>query len=229
VFKHAEVDRTPDTRTAASPSARLLALALALVWLPACESPRVGQAIGVGSSSWAHVEDVALRGEFVDATLRGDSFALRFFFPTDQNCREILTPEARVEYVTLGPLGSVRADSLRCDPVGVGSLGDWLRRRRRHSRLANPRQRVDYRVVYRDPEVVFLRGRFPLSRQVGWSGGFDALAVVPNVEACAAFLERTVATMDYRVNHDVPFTLVGEPRCPVIGFILPLGRQGEPS
>jgi hypothetical protein len=189
----------------------------------------VGQAIGVGSSSSAHVEDVALRGEFIDATLRGDDFVLRFFFPAEQSCREILTPEARVEYVTLGPLGSVQADSVRCDPVGVGSLRDWLKRRRRHSRLANPRQRVDYRVVYRDPEVVFLRGRFPLSRQIGWSGGFDALAVLPNIEECAPFLERSVATMDYRVNHEVPFTLVGEPRCPIIGFILPLGQEGEPS
>ena len=79
---------------------------------------------------------------YLDAVLELPDSTLRFFFPDDENCREILRKEAWVEYVNLGTLGEVRRADLTCTPVGIASLEAWRSRRgRRQSPHRAPRGR----------------------------------------------------------------------------------------
>ncbi len=168
---------------------------------------------------------VAERGAYLDAVLERSDSTLRFFFPSDETCREVLRKQAWVEYVNLGTLGEVRRADLTCTPVGIASLEAWRSRRGRRLEGPLPRSPVNFRVVYQDEEYVLARGRFPLASRIGWSGGEDTLALIPRTSACAPIIARGAGSMEFRVAGRDPFILVSaEGRCPIEGFVWPLDR-----
>ena len=195
-------------------------IALAMLVLSACAG-------GVpGSARESRVAYVTQRGAYLDAVLEGPDSTLRFFFPADETCREMLRKETWVEYVNLGTLGEVRRAELTCTPVGIASLEAWRSRRGRRLEGPLPRSPVSFRVVYQDEEYVLARGRFPLASRIGWSGGDDSLALIPRIAACVPVIARGTGSMEFRVAGRDPFILVSaEGRCPIEGFVRPLGRD----
>jgi hypothetical protein len=199
-----------------------LAVRIALAILVLC-----GCAAGLPGSAREHlVVYVTQRGAYLDAVLERSDATLRFFFPADETCREALRKETWVEYVNLGTLGEVRAADLTCTPVGIASLEAWRSRRGRRLEGPLPRSPVSFRVVYQDEEYVLARGRFPLANRIGWSGGEDTLALIPRTAACAPVIARGTGSMEFRVAGRDPFILVSAAgRCPIEGFVRPLGRD----
>jgi hypothetical protein len=71
--------------------------------------------------------------------------------------------------------------------------------------------------------LIFLRGRFPLASRVFISGGYDIVAVLPNVAACAAVAEQNATSLEFRAAGPEAFVLLaGDQTCNVLGFALPL-------
>jgi hypothetical protein len=86
-----------------------------------------------------------------------------------------------------------------------------------------PRTQATFRTLYKDADVVLLRGRFPLASRIGWSGGQDTVVVVGNVERCRGPVERGVASMEYRPGSRNALALVGTTGlCRIDGLIQPL-------
>ena len=185
-----------------------------------------GCAAGLPGSVREHQVVFAVeRGAYLDAVLERHDSTLRFFFPADETCREVLRKEAWVEYVNLGTLGEVRRADLTCTPVGIASLEAWRGRRGRRLEGPLPRSPVNFRVVYQDEDYVLARGRFPLASRIGWSGGEDTLALIPRTSACAPVIARGTGSMEFRVAGPDPFILVSaEGRCPIGGFVRHLDR-----
>jgi hypothetical protein len=181
--------------------------------------------------------DVIERGDYLDATLVGAGGAeyaggrvvrpgpaLRFFFPREPICRGVLVPETDVEYLEGGQLGRVRSANGACDPVGIASLRAWRDRRPRprQDRLRIPRSQAVFKPIYRDEQLVLVRGRFPLANRIGWVGGDETIAAIPRRPECANVLERGVASMEYRVVGEDPLRLIEDKGyCPIIGLIYP--------
>jgi hypothetical protein len=182
----------------------------------------------------AHVEaqgtEVAItslvpRWSYLDATLDLRPQPLRFLFPDEGACRTLLRPDSRVTYVRRGPLGELRnAAGDRCEPVGIASLRAWRDRSvRPRTATPVPRAQATFRIVHRDGELAFARGRFPLATLVGWTGAEDTIALIPDDESCRAPLEAGVASMEFRFSGRVPYRLVtGRESCPIVGFVRPL-------
>jgi hypothetical protein len=183
------------------------------------------------------VTDVVARGDYLDAKLMGagvdhlggrlvrPGMALRFFFPREPTCQAVLLPGAEEEYVKAGKLGRVRSESGVCDPVGVASLRAWRDRRPRgrQDRIRVPRSQAVFKPIYRDEEIVLVRGRFPLASRIGWVGEHDTIAAIPRRPECEKVLERGAASLEYRVAGQDPFRLIEDKGyCPVVGFIQPV-------
>ena len=84
------------------------------------------------------------------------------------------------------------------------------------------------RVVFEDEEVMLLRGRFLLASRIGWAGGRDSVAVVPNVSRCQLAAEGGVASMEFRPAGRNTLSLVSrEGPCRIVGLIIP--PSTEPS
>jgi hypothetical protein len=76
--------------------------------------------------------------------------------------------------------------------------------------------------VYLDEEVAFIRGRFLLASEIGFSGGGDAIAVIPNSPECQGLTVPGVASMEFRPAGKRAYSLInGGQLCPVIGFARP--------
>jgi hypothetical protein len=150
---------------------------------------------------------------------RGNS-TQRFFTLANEPCLSVLRPEAAVDYVSLGPLGQFRAGDLRCDPVGIGSLAAWRDQRPRHRGGPLPVGQANYRVEYQDQDLAMLRGRFPLLGMIGWPGMGDTIVLVPQAPPCQALLERSTATIQFRVAGPDPFVLFNAGQhCAVLGLV----------
>jgi hypothetical protein len=183
------------------------------------------------------VTDVIERGDYLDVALVGGGggeyaggrvarrgLALRFFFPREPTCQGVLVPETDVEYVEGGPLGRVRSANGECEPVGIASLKAWRDRRPRppQDRLRIPRSQAVFKPLYRDEQLVLVRGRFPLANRIGWVGGDDTIAAIPRRPECENVLERGVASLEYRVVGEDPLRLIEDKGyCPIIGLIYP--------
>jgi hypothetical protein len=197
--------------------------ALALSGLLACAADQpLGFLRLPGSATGTEVTEVAQRDGYLDATL-GDQ---RFFFPADPKCRAVLVRGAQVHYVETGVLGLVESEAGECEPVGVGSLEAWRSNKPREvSRRLNPRAQIVYREIYRDDDVVFLRGRFPLASRARLRGD-DVIAVISTHEACleTAGTGEQTGTMEYRQAGRDPFrAFLGATPCPISAFVLPIG------
>lgn len=184
--------------------------------------------LGFGSfATDLSVVRVVPRGAYLDATLVGHGLTLDVYTPRDAVCSRVLAPEGQVDYVERSVAGRLERDGESCDAVGIG--GSRVRRARqpRRSSLGSspiPRAQATFREVHRDEEVILVRGRFPLAHYVGFSGGRDAVAVVPNEAQCTAALEGGVASMEYRPSGRTTLSLVGKSGlCPIVGVIQPLG------
>jgi hypothetical protein len=180
-----------------------------------------------GSSRPATVEDVAVRGLYIDATLVFAKFRYRMLFPLNERCVEMLQPEASVVYEPRGVLGSVRDEGEgSCDPQGILDVAEWVLQRRPTTAglrtRAIPRENVSYTPGFRDEEVAFARGRFTLAAHLGFTGAYDLNMVVPTSAACTTALERGQGTLQFSRRGQPPYQLfLGETVCDVLGFAMP--------
>jgi len=191
-----------------------------------CESPAL-TGMGIpGASASARVRLIGPRGPYLDAMVDDGHRLRRFFFPRTEVCESILRsgPEEAISYNTQGPLGQVVRGDEVCDPMGLLSLVEWRDRRGRDPfKGPNPRAPVSYRVIYSDEEIVMIRGRIPLVNQVGWTGGGDTVAILPNTPDCTELLSRTSATIEFRRSGPEPLVLLRDREsCPLLGLARPV-------
>lgn len=208
----------------------LLQLALAGLFGLGCvtEKPSASEAaaaLGVPAPVPAKVRLLAERdGRYLDVAVDTRRSALRFFFPANETCREVVSGSGQASYASYGPYGRLRRGDQHCDPVGLLALPAWQDRRPRQTsggRSPVPRDTAEYEIVYTDEDVFFARGRFQLAAMVGWAGGYDTLAVFPNLPECEGLLEKGRATMEYRDAGKQPLVLVDAgQRCPFLGFAM---------
>jgi hypothetical protein len=191
----------------------------------ACSTDSVVMQTGLpGASANAALELVAERGDMLDVVMTSGGMRYRFLLPDDETCRSLFAGEPRVTYSNTGSFGTLHAGESSCAPVGILSLAEWRDRRPRNPRDAViPRSQAQLRErVYLDEDVVFIRGRFLLASQVGFLGGGDCIAVIPNVPECQGLTVPGIASMEFRAAGKRPFSLINSDRlCPVIGFAQP--------
>jgi hypothetical protein len=166
---------------------------------------------------------VSRHGPYLLVSLAGPMADLRFLAPATEVCIQMLAPDARVNYGKSGEFGRFRRDDQSCDPIGIASLAAWRDTQPRRRGPPVPRATAYYHVVQQDPELIFIRGRFPLASRVYISGGYDLVAVLPNVAACAAVAAQDAASLEFRAAGPEAFRLLaGDQSCDVLGFALPL-------
>jgi hypothetical protein len=171
----------------------------------------------------AVVLGVSTHGAYLLVSLAGPLADLRFFAPATEACIQVLAPDARVNYGKAGVFGRFRRDELSCDPVGVASLAAWRDRQPRRRGPPVPRATARFRLLQEDPELIFVRGRFPLASRVAIPGAYDLVAVLPNTEPCVGVAAQGEASLEFRAAGPEPFQLLaGGPICHVFGFALPL-------
>ncbi|HET6304869.1 MAG TPA: hypothetical protein VFG80_08810 [Myxococcota bacterium] len=200
--------------------------AAALLAALACNPSRALYQAGLpGVTTSFSVAKVVERGGYLDTILQGRAGELRVFAPADETCAAVLAPEASVAFASEGAGGKLERNGQVCRGVGRGSLAEWRERRARPENLetAVPRAQASYRVVYRDADVVFLRGRFPLAALIGWAEVGDSIAVVPDTEICREPIEAGVASLEYRpVGPNVLALVTRRGLCPIEGLLQPL-------
>ena len=171
----------------------------------------------------ALVLGVSTHGAYLLVSLAGPLTDLRFFAPATEACIQLLAPDARVNYGKSGQFGRFRRDEQSCDPIGIASLAAWRDTQPRRRGPPVPRATAYYHVVQQDPELIFLRGRFPLASRVYISGGYDLVAVLPNTEPCVAAAAQSEASLEFRAAGPEAFRLLAaDQACDVLGFALPL-------
>lgn len=174
------------------------------------------------TSNWG-ITSVKQRGVHLDVRMDTGSQEVRFFFPAgDDTCQEILKKGNKVQYVVSGPVGSVRYQDLRCDPIGIGSIDWWRSRSARPQAPPSPRSTARFQAIYQDEEVAMVRGRIPFTGLVNWSGGEDTIAVLPLDTACRPLLERGEASIEFRASGRIPLRLISSGQtCEIQGLIRP--------
>jgi hypothetical protein len=187
---------------------------------PATEPERAPQA-----RTLVRISEVATVGPYLDATLSGQRFSLRFLFPRSEDCLALIRSGAELPYLRIGTLGSVvDEEKRRCEPIGIASLGEWrdyLPRERPPDRT--PRVQVEFHTIFEGEDLVLVRGRFPLALEIRWAAAMDTVAMLPAGPACDEALQLGKATMEYHAKGPEPFLIVGEEGgCPILGFAGPL-------
>jgi hypothetical protein len=197
---------------------------LAGLALTACSTSQQWQLGVPGTGFDLSVTRVETRGEWLDVWLHGGDLTLRSFVPASPECAALLRPERTLRF-SQGGSGSFVSGDQRCDAAGIGTLEEWRDRRRDPPGLLEspvPHAPADYDVIYRDDDVAFLRGRFPLADRLGWTSLADTIAVVPRRAACEDVLTRQVATLEYFARGSPVLALIGgETRCPIVGLLRP--------
>jgi hypothetical protein len=170
------------------------------------------------------VAKVTPRMGVLDTVLHAESWTIRTYLPPTDVCRRVVSTETGVSWVASSAYGTFERDGERCDAVGIGSLIEWRNKRGRPEGMRSPvlSGAARFQPVYEDEEFVFLRGRFPQVGHLGWSGGEDTIAVVPNIAVCQLPIERGRATIEYFVTGKKVLTLGSDRgRCPIVGLIRP--------
>lgn len=175
-----------------------------------------------GTGGGVRIEFVTPRGDhYLDTLITTGGKQWRFLLPRAGDCETIGTRDD-VRYVNSGPLGSLRTKDLRCDPNGTLSLREWRDRISRARPPTIPTGLASYEIFYQDDDLMLARGNFPLLGLMGWTGGHDTVAVIPNVEVCQSLVDRKNATIEYRASGPVPLALlVKDGRCPLLGLAYP--------
>ncbi len=206
-----------------------LGCAFALAWaltapLGCTDSPAREQVRRLPGQTTNFIIAFALdRGPYIDALLERSDSLRRFLFPQSEVCRRLIVTENAVDWVATGPIGRVRVGDERCDPVGIAGLQQWRDRRPRAPGGPLQRSRSTFKTVFRDHDVTMVRGRFPFTGAVGFSGGHDVVALLPRNDVCDAVAERGIASIEFRVMGPDPITLIHSgSRCAIEGFALPI-------
>jgi len=174
-----------------------------------------------GARAGASLTPATQRGDYLDVTLASGGFRYRFFLPANDACRAVAASEA-VTYANVGPFGRLQAGDTACDPIGILSLAAWRDRGPRpRTQSVIPRSRAALQErVYADDNLTLIRGRFLLASAIGFAGGADSIAVLPNAAECQGIVVPGSASMEFRQIGNQPFSLInGNQRCPVIGFV----------
>jgi hypothetical protein len=182
----------------------------------------------MGLGSWATdltVYRVVPRWVYIESTLVGHGLSLTVYTPASAECAHVMQPEQPVDYVERGVGGRFLRDDVQCDTVGIGPPLVQRTRGGRGGSLRTtpiPREQATFQVVFEDEEVMLLRGRFVLASRIGWSGGHDSIAVVPNESRCRLAVEGGVASMEFRPAGRNTLSLVSrEGPCRIIGLVMP--------
>jgi hypothetical protein len=184
------------------------------------------QANPVGSTDGV-VLGVSRHGEYLLVAFGGSLRDMQFLAPASEACLQVLAPEAQVRYAKSGVFGRFTRDGTSCDPIGVASLAAWRDSLPRAPGKPVPRAAAFFTLLQEDPELIFLRGRFPLASRVNIPGGWDLVAVLPNSGVCSGLATRTDASLEYRVAGPEPFVLLNDSQlCPVLGFATPIVATG---
>ena len=173
-----------------------------------------------GGRASASLSLVKERGDYLDIVMESGRRRYRFFLPNEDACRALFVSELAVKYANVGSFGQLQTEDTSCDPVGILSLAEWRNRGpRRQISSVIPRSRAElHEVVYADDDLTLVRGRFLLASEIGFMGGGDSIAVIPQVEECRG-LGKT-ASMEFRRAGKQPYTLLnGNQLCPVLGFV----------
>jgi hypothetical protein len=196
----------------------------------ACSPEQVGWQLGLPSSQTGFVVlTVVPRAGYLDAVLKGPNFNLRTFTADSEECRNVLVPEAEVQYLEGRPGGSFERNDVTCDSAGIGSLAEWRDRRSRVSGIGQPRAQASFRRTISDNDVIFVRGRFPLTYLVGWTSFDDTVAALPDTPSCRERADEGVGSLEFRQSGPDPLILVGsEGPCPLVGLLRPLGPNASP-
>jgi hypothetical protein len=204
---------------------RPLALAGITASLSLCATPQKSSfQLGLlGTSLEMSVVRVIPRGPYLEVWLHAPGLDLVSYAPADASCPRVLAEAQQIAYRSGGTGGSFERAGARCDAAGIGSLVEWRDRRPRPGgRSPVPSAPARYRVVYRDEEVALARGRFPLAGLVGWVGGADTVAAIPNTAACQEPLASGEASMLYYPAGREVLALASERGpCPIVGLLAP--------
>lgn len=209
---------------------RWLALVPALISLAslACTTDEfLSQARIPGSQTHAIVTLLAERGDYLDTQVETGTKTYRFFLPDSEECRALVDAKMGVDYQQLGVFGRLTSGEFRCDPIGVLSLRAWRDQRPQsgNRRETIPRAQANWKEIYRDADMVILRGRFPLVSYIGISGGADTLVAVPIEPLCNSVVDKGVGSMEFRVSGKNVLSLVApDGLCPVLGVIRVTGE-----
>jgi hypothetical protein len=174
-----------------------------------------------GARAAASLTPATERGDYLDVTMESGGFRYRFFLPANDACRAVVAGDA-VSYANVGPFGRLQAGDAVCDPIGILSLAAWRDRGPRpRSQSVIPRSRAGLVArVYADEDLSLVRGRFQLAAAIGFAGGADSIAVLPNLEACRSLEVPGSASMEFRQVGRQPYSLINRnERCPIIGFV----------
>jgi hypothetical protein len=197
-----------------------LAAAFALCATPQKTSFQLGLP---GSRIAMTVARVVPRGPYLEALLRAPGLELTSYAPADAPCARVLAEEQQVEYASGGWGGSFERAGERCEAAGIGSLPEWRKRRPQpRTRSPVPSAPASYRVIYEDEQIALARGRFPLAGLLGWAGGDDSVAAIPNSPVCHAPLRSGAGTMQYFPGGREVLALMGQwGPCPIVGLLAP--------
>lgn len=200
-----------------------LAAAFALCGTPQQTAFQVGLP---GSRIAMTVARVVPRGPYLEVQLRAPGLELVSYAPADAGCRELLAEEQQVVYRSGGTGGSYERNGRQCDAAGIGSLEEWRKRRPQpRTRSPVPSAPARFKPIYEDEDVVLARGRFPLAGLLGWVGGSDTVAVIPNTPVCQAPLRSGNATLQYFPGGENVLALAAQGGlCPVEGLLVPPPR-----
>ena len=203
------------------------ALAMALGCAQAKEvGLETGRSLNPFGSREATVVARAQHGPYLLVTLSGKGANLRLVTRADEDCARVLAPEARVTYRKHGVFGRFERDGDVCDAVGIASLAAWRDRQPRAAGRPVPRATVRFAVIHQDPQIVLVRGRFPLVGRIGIPAGYDLVALLPHEGGCERAIARGEASMEFRDAGPDPFRLVvADGTCPVLGFAEPVAEQ----
>jgi len=209
-------------------AAALLVLPVALL---ACNPSRNVFQLGVpGSRISLRVVDASHRWAYLDVTLEAEGFRLRTFLPASELCARVAEPGAAVQFRSAGAYGSVVRGEEACDAVGIGSLSEWRDKRSSRGPRLIPSAHATYTTVWSDDSAVFLRGDFPLGRELGFAAMGDAIAVVPTEPICDRAIRSGEATMEFFPGGRNVLTLSGsDGRCPIVGLIRPPAPAPPPE
>lgn len=168
---------------------------------------------------------VTPRASWLEVTLLSPDFNRVFYFRASDVCKALIVEGQDVEYRRTGGYGYVQRGAVRCDVAGIGSLGRWrdsFGRPTRGMAPGKPRQRSDFKEVYRDDDVVMVRGKFLVAAYIKWPGPDDTIAVFENSPECGPVLSRGMGFTEYDPNASNPIVLVQQGgNCPMRGLIRP--------
>ncbi len=186
----------------------------------------------------AHTAGAPLRAQVTEvgrfegqtiANIATDRFEMKAVLSQSPGCDSVMAEAVeRVNFRNVGNFGRLSTPNATCMLVGTLDLEAWWGQRQApRSRGMNPRATAQYRVIGRDDDWTFLRGRFPLLGTVGIPGGIDMITAVPHTELCELLQDRSVVQMEFRRRGGPPvvFMARGREECPCEGVIQPQGPR----